>query len=145
MRSKIILALAIASMITPRPSQVSTISLAARAASVASATAIPMSVLKVPRSLQGGCVVHAVARHAYPVAVFLEYGHDLVFVLGEDLGEAVAALDQFRQLELCNAGVRAEDVGVVDHGTHIQLATRLAGDRGLVAWEKTKDELCLTT
>ena len=86
-------------------------SAAARAASVA-----PGYGDAAVRFFQGGGVVDPVAGHPDDVAALLQYVDDVVFVLGEDLGETVCGLDGFgyrRRFVLLRIaqGCGVEDVG----------------------------------
>eukprot|EP00037_Helgoeca_nana_P013829 m.127716 g.127716 ORF g.127716 m.127716 type:complete len:759 (-) comp22251_c0_seq1:40-2316(-) len=74
-------------------------------------------------------VVHAVSSHARDVALLLEQRHNVKLVLWEDLGKAVAVLDQLHQTSLG----KLERVRLHDLVAHSKPTARLLGDELVIA------------
>ncbi|KAH6603711.1 hypothetical protein Trco_008486 [Trichoderma cornu-damae] len=77
--------------------------------------------------LQGGGIVDTVAGHGSKVAALLEHLDDAVLVLGEDLGEAVGALDEV-VLDAAGETTVDELLGVVNLGAEGQHLAGLLGN-----------------
>ena len=82
---------------------------------------------------QGGRVVHSVAGHAHHVASILQDFHDMVLVLGIDLGEAIGRFDGIRKLASFMVFRFLEKAGVEDVGAEPHLLGDFLADGYLIA------------
>src|ERR1700758_4369809 len=125
MRAKISRACRIAATITDNPGASSTTSAAARAASVAPATAIPAS----------ACLSAGASLTPSPVIPTMPAGlqepHDAIFVLGKHLGEPVGRAHPGGQFGVIAGGV--EGGGIQDVLAQADLVGDFAADGDLIA------------
>ncbi|TLD21338.1 hypothetical protein PspLS_09068 [Pyricularia sp. CBS 133598] len=80
--------------------------------------------------LQRGSVVDTITSHGNQVATLLQDLHDVVLVLGENLGETIGSLNEIVNLRAghVTAATKTKALSVVDVGTKTELAGGLTGD-----------------